>query len=65
MHDGSATIREAFEFSALLRQSSIYSRREKLVHVDHVLEVLDLKHLQHSVIESGLGGELSKRITVN
>jgi len=68
MHDGSATIREALEFSALLRQPSIYSRAEKLAYVDHVLDVLDLAHLQHALIgdgdSSGLGVELTKRVTV-
>lgn len=68
MHDGTATIREALEFSALLRQPSIYSRAEKLAYVDHVLEILDLTHLQHALIgdaDSGLGVELTKRVTVS
>ncbi|KAH6634752.1 ABC drug exporter AtrF [Chaetomium sp. MPI-SDFR-AT-0129] len=67
MHDGTATIREALEFSALLRQPSIYSRAEKLAYVDHVLEILDLTHLQHALIgdaDSGLGVELTKRVTI-
>jgi hypothetical protein len=46
MHDGSATIREALEFSALLRQSSLYSKIEKLAYVDHVLDIMDLTHTQ-------------------
>jgi ATP-binding cassette subfamily G (WHITE) protein 2 (SNQ2) len=67
MHDGSATIREAFEFSALLRQPSVYSTEEKLAYVNRVLEILDLTHLQHALIgdnNSGLGVELMKRVTV-
>lgn len=67
MHDSSATIREALEFYALLKQPSFYSREEKLAHVNHVLDVLDLVPLQHAIIgngDSGLGVELMKRVTV-
>lgn len=68
IHDGSATIREALEFAALLRQPSLYSRAEKLAYVDHVLDIMDLTHLQHALIgdaDSGLGVELTKRVTVS
>ncbi|KAJ5660839.1 uncharacterized protein N7484_000211 [Penicillium longicatenatum] len=66
-HDSSATIREALEFYALLKQPSFYSREEKLAHVNHVLDVLDLVPLQHAMIgngDSGLGVELMKRVTI-
>lgn len=68
IHDGSATIREALEFSALLRQPSLYSRTEKLAYVDHVLDIMDLTHIQNAIIgdaDSGLGVELTKRVTVS
>ncbi|KAJ5106942.1 hypothetical protein N7456_003617 [Penicillium angulare] len=67
IHDGSATIREALEFYALLKQPSVYSRAEKLAYVERVLEILDLTPLQHAVIgdaDSGLGVEVMKRIAV-
>ncbi|KAL8987359.1 MAG: hypothetical protein Q9177_003420 [Variospora cf. flavescens] len=66
LHDGTATVREALEFSALLRQPKHYSRQEKLAYVDHILDLLDLVEVQHALIgdaESGLGVELTKRVT--
>lgn len=67
LHDPTATVREALEFSALLRQPDIYSRAEKLAYVDTVLELLDLKHVADALIgdeNSGLGVEMTKRVTV-
>ena len=46
IHDESSTIREALEFSALLRQSSEISRRDKVDYVDTVLDMLDLVDIQ-------------------
>lgn len=56
------------EFSALLRQPKHYSRAEKLNYVDHILYLLDLQEVQNALIgdtESGLGVELTKRVTVS
>lgn len=36
IHLHSSTVREALEFSALLRQPAEYSRKEKLAYVDEV-----------------------------
>ncbi|KAL8736867.1 MAG: hypothetical protein Q9181_002258 [Wetmoreana brouardii] len=66
LHDGTATVREALEFSALLRQPKHYSRAEKLAYVDRILDLLDLLEVQNALIgdaESGLGVELTKRVT--
>jgi ABC-type multidrug transport system ATPase subunit len=68
LHDGTATVREALEFSALLRQPNHYSRQEKLAYVDKVLETLDLVDVQHVLIGEdggGLGVERLKRVTVS
>ncbi|KAK0640540.1 ABC transporter G family member 19, partial [Lasiodiplodia hormozganensis] len=62
MHDGSATVREALEFSALLRQNG-GTRREKLEYVDTVIDILNLADVQDAVISS-LGLELMKRTTI-
>ncbi|KAL1622598.1 ATP-binding cassette transporter snq2 [Neofusicoccum ribis] len=62
MHDGSATVREALEFSALLRQGG-GTRREKLEYVDNVIEILNLGDVQDAII-SNLGLELTKRTTI-
>ncbi|KAI4251098.1 MAG: hypothetical protein LQ352_005065 [Teloschistes flavicans] len=67
LHDGTATVREALEFSALLRQPQHYSRSEKLAYVDHILDLLDLVEVQHALIgdeQSGLGVEVTKRVTI-
>ena len=67
LHDPTATVREALEFSALLRQPDIYTRAEKLAYVDTVLDLLDLKHVADALIgdeNSGLGVEMTKRVTV-
>lgn len=63
LHDGTATIREALVFSAVLRQNSGTPMKEKLAYVDTVLDLLDLHDLQHAIISS-LGVELRKRTTI-
>lgn len=68
LHDGTATIREAFEFSALLRQPRHYSKAEKLAYVDKILDLLDLTDAQDALIGEdggGLGVERLKRVTVS
>ncbi|KAJ6016663.1 hypothetical protein N7451_000042 [Penicillium sp. IBT 35674x] len=63
IHDDSSTIREAFEFSALLRQSCEILKEEKLAYVETVLQTLDLVDLQSAVIGS-LDIEKKKRVTI-
>ncbi|AEO64846.1 uncharacterized protein THITE_2111183 [Thermothielavioides terrestris NRRL 8126] len=63
LHEESATVREAIEFSALLRQSRSIPRQEKLDYVDKVLDLLELTEIQDAVISS-LGVEHKKRLTI-
>lgn len=63
LHDETATIREAFEFSAILRQPASTSKTEKIEYVDKVLELLELVHLQDCII-STLDVEQKKRLTI-
>ncbi|KAH0596640.1 hypothetical protein MHUMG1_05758 [Metarhizium humberi] len=63
LHEASATVREALEFSALLRQSRDVPRREKLAYVDTVIDLLELHELQDAVVAS-LGVEPKKRLTI-
>ncbi|KAI0404625.1 ABC-2 type transporter-domain-containing protein [Xylaria palmicola] len=63
LHDGTQTIREAIEFSALLRQESSVPRSEKLAYVDKIIDLLELHDLQDAIISS-LGVELRKRLTI-
>lgn len=68
LHDGTATVREALEFSALLRQPNSYSRAEKLAHADKVLAMLDLEPIADALIGEeggGLSVEQRKRVTVS
>ena len=55
LHLSTATIREALNFSALLRQPAKYSKAEKLSHVDTVIDLLDMNEFAESVI--GVPGE--------
>lgn len=63
IHLDTASVRESFTFSALLRQPPHYSRKEKLAYVDHVIEILDLQELQHAVVGK-LNVEQRKRVTI-
>lgn len=63
LHEGSATVREALEFSALLRQSRDVPRDEKIEYVDKVIDLLELQDLQDAVVAS-LGVEPRKRLTI-
>lgn len=50
-----STVREALEFSALLRQPSKYSRAEKLAYVDEVIKLLDMEAYAEAIV--GILGE--------
>jgi ATP-binding cassette, subfamily G (WHITE), member 2, SNQ2 len=63
IHVETSTVREAFEFSALLRQSATTSKSDKLATVDEVLDILHMTNLQNVVIQS-LSLEQKKRTTI-
>ncbi|KAI1093939.1 ABC-2 type transporter-domain-containing protein [Rostrohypoxylon terebratum] len=63
LHDKTQTIREAIEFSALLRQDASIPRAEKIAYVDKIIDLLELNDLQDAIIGS-LGVELRKRLTI-
>lgn len=63
LHDGTATIREAFEFSALLRQDYSIPRAEKLEYVQRILDMLELDGIADALVGS-LGVEQKKRVTI-
>ncbi|PNS17240.1 Brefeldin A resistance protein [Sphaceloma murrayae] len=67
VHEPYATVREALEFSALLRQSRDTPREEKLKYVDTVIDLLELHDLEHNLIGepgAGLSIEQRKRVTI-
>lgn len=63
IHDETSTIKEAFEFSALLRQNADTPKQEKLDYVKIVLDTLELTELQDAVIAS-LPLEQKRRTTI-
>ena len=67
LHLNTQTVREALEFSALLRQSSEIPRKEKLAYVEHVIDMLDMQEFSDAVIGvpgEGLNVEQRKRLTI-
>ncbi|KAG8625582.1 hypothetical protein KVT40_005983 [Elsinoe batatas] len=67
VHEPYATVREALEFSALLRQPRHVSREDKLKYVDTVIDLLELHDLEHNIIGqpgAGLSIEQRKRVTI-
>ncbi|KAL8708230.1 MAG: hypothetical protein Q9225_007636, partial [Loekoesia sp. 1 TL-2023] len=63
VHDGTATIREAIEFSAILRQERHISKQDKLAYVEEIIDLLELGEIQDALISS-LGVEQRKRVTI-
>ena len=63
LHDRTATIREAIEFSAILRQERSVPREEKVAYVDEIIDLLELRELADALILS-LGVEQRKRVTI-
>ncbi|KAF4271828.1 hypothetical protein CNMCM8812_000266 [Aspergillus fumigatus] len=67
VHEPFATVREALEFSALLRQPRHIPREEKLKYVDVIIDLLELHDLEHTLIGrvgAGLSVEQRKRVTI-
>ncbi|TXB98205.1 hypothetical protein FocTR4_00013523 [Fusarium oxysporum f. sp. cubense] len=67
VHEPFATVREALEFSALLRQSRNTPRDEKLKYVDTIIDLLELYDLTDTLIGDigvGLNVEQRKRVTI-
>ncbi|KAF8867215.1 hypothetical protein BDZ45DRAFT_609442 [Acephala macrosclerotiorum] len=63
LHDGTATIREALEFSAILRQERHIPRSEKIAYVDTIIDLLELRDMQDALVRC-LGVEQRKRVTI-
>lgn len=67
VHLPQATVREALEFSALLRQPRSVSDDDKLAYVDTIIELLELHDIEDAMIGvpgAGLGVEQRKRLTI-
>jgi ABC-type multidrug transport system permease subunit/ABC-type multidrug transport system ATPase subunit len=67
VHESYATVREALEFSALLRQGRDVPKEEKLKYVDTIIDLLELHDLADTLIGrvgAGLTVEQRKRVTI-
>lgn len=69
VHEPYATVREALEFSALLRQSRDVSPEQKLQYVDVIIDLLELQDIANTLIGTpgsgyGLNIEQRKRVTI-
>lgn len=67
LHLHTSTVREALEFSALLRQPPEFSRAEKVAYVDQVISLLDMEEYADAVVGvpgTGLNVEQRKRLTI-
>ena len=63
LHDETATVREALEFSAILRQERSVPHSEKIAYVDNIVALLELHEIEDAIISS-LGVEQKKRLTI-
>jgi hypothetical protein len=50
VHEGTATVREALVFSALLRQPASVPEEEKIAYVDHIIDLLELYDIRDALI---------------
>lgn len=67
LHLATSTVREALNFSALLRQPTKTPRAEKLAYVDEVISVLEMESYADAVVGvpgEGLNVEQRKRLTI-
>lgn len=67
LHLQTTTVREALNFSALLRQPPHVPREEKLAYVDEVIKLLDMHEYADAVVGvpgEGLNVEQRKRLTI-
>lgn len=67
LHLQTTTVREALNFSALLRQPAHVPREEKLAYVEEVIKLLDMTEYADAVVGvpgEGLNVEQRKRLTI-
>lgn len=67
LHLQTTTVREALNFSALLRQPAEVPREEKLAYVDEVIKLLEMEEYADAVVGvpgEGLNVEQRKRLTI-
>jgi hypothetical protein len=60
VHLETATVKEALEFSAVLRQPSSVSYEEKISYVEHIVDLLELRDISEALI----GGEFTSNLSL-
>ncbi|KAH7126162.1 ABC-2 type transporter-domain-containing protein [Dactylonectria macrodidyma] len=67
IHEPTATVREALQFSALLRQPKDVPRQEKMDYCETVIDLLEMRPIAGAIIGKvgeGLNQEQRKRLTI-
>jgi ABC-type multidrug transport system ATPase subunit len=67
LHLSTSTVREALNFSAILRQPAKVPRKEKLEYVNEVIKLLDMQEYADAIVGvpgEGLNVEQRKRLTI-
>ncbi|PYI00447.1 hypothetical protein BO78DRAFT_438663 [Aspergillus sclerotiicarbonarius CBS 121057] len=68
VHEPTTTVREALQFSALLRRPAEVAREEKLAYVEQVISLLEMEKIADALVGSTGDGQLSveerKRVTI-
>ena len=69
VHNPNATIREALQFSAYLRQSADVSKEEKDAYIEQILDLLEMKKIGDALVGdleegTGISVEERKRLTI-
>ena len=67
LHLETTTVREALNFSAILRQPAHVSRQEKIEYVDEIIKLLEMEEYADAVVGvpgEGLNVEQRKRLTI-
>ena len=68
VHLAQTTVREALQFSALLRQSRETPKEERLAYVEKVIELLEMESFAEAIVgevPEGLNVEQRKRLTLS
>ncbi|GJQ11298.1 hypothetical protein GpartN1_g3089.t1 [Galdieria partita] len=64
IHVPQPTIREAITFSAMLRLPSEVPREKKILAVERILDILELRDVENRMVGFGLPPETKKRVTI-
>lgn len=67
IHLPTTTVREALEFSALLRQPRETPKKDKLAYVDYILDLMEMTSYAEAIVGvpgEGLNVEQRKRLTI-